>query len=151
MLVLERRQGQSIFIGDNVRIVVTGQKGPFVSLGIDAPQSVQIVRGEIYGTSVNVKRREAPVAEDTSLFESIKEMQIGDGQISGLSPIEAFTLGAEFADVSARLQTHYEKFTRAIRFANLDRVKSVAEKNGWIVLVREIGPEWVEMTFDLYD
>jgi len=49
MLILTRRQAESIIIGDNViRITVLGIKGNQVRIGIDAPDDVVILREELY-------------------------------------------------------------------------------------------------------
>lgn len=48
MLVLSRRLGENIRIGDDIKVVVLDVKGGQVKLGIDAPQSVQVHRQEIY-------------------------------------------------------------------------------------------------------
>jgi carbon storage regulator CsrA len=47
MLVLSRKVGQEIFIGDNVRITVTKVSGNRVTLGVEAPDHVRILRGEL--------------------------------------------------------------------------------------------------------
>ena len=48
MLVLTRRAGESIVIGDDVRVVVLDVRGETVRIGIEAPRSVQVHRAEIY-------------------------------------------------------------------------------------------------------
>ena len=48
MLVLTRRTGESIVIGDDVRVVVLEVRGDTVRLGIEAPRSVQVHRAEVY-------------------------------------------------------------------------------------------------------
>lgn len=48
MLVLTRRTGESIVIGDEVRVVVLEVRGDTVRLGIEAPRSVQVHRAEVY-------------------------------------------------------------------------------------------------------
>lgn len=48
MLVLTRRAGESIVIGDDVRVVVLDSRGETVRLGIEAPRSVQVHRAEVY-------------------------------------------------------------------------------------------------------
>ncbi len=48
MLVLTRRAGESIVIGDDVRVVVLEVRGDTVRLGIEAPRSVQVHRAEVY-------------------------------------------------------------------------------------------------------
>ena len=47
MLVLARRKGEEVLIGDGVRIVVISVKGSLVRLGFDVPREVPIRRGEI--------------------------------------------------------------------------------------------------------
>lgn len=47
MLVLTRKVGESICIGDNITIVVTKSAGNRVTLGIEAPRDVRIIRGEL--------------------------------------------------------------------------------------------------------
>ncbi len=48
MLVLTRRLGEAITIGENIRIVVVDISGHQVKLGIDAPKEVEIYREELY-------------------------------------------------------------------------------------------------------
>lgn len=48
MLILGRRPGQSIMIGDNIEVKVLGWKDGQVSIGITAPKHVAILRSEIY-------------------------------------------------------------------------------------------------------
>jgi len=47
MLILSRKQGEEILIGDNIRLVVNRISGKRVILGIAAPDGVHIVRGEL--------------------------------------------------------------------------------------------------------
>lgn len=47
MLVLSRKDGEEIVIGNNVRVEVLSIKGNTVRLGIKAPKEVPIVRGEL--------------------------------------------------------------------------------------------------------
>jgi carbon storage regulator len=48
MLVLSRKENESIVIGDDVVIVVVGIRQDKVRLGIDAPKSVSVHRREVY-------------------------------------------------------------------------------------------------------
>ena len=47
MLVLSRKIGEKVVIGDGIVLVVKRILGQRVTLGIEAPQSVRIVRGEL--------------------------------------------------------------------------------------------------------
>lgn len=47
MLVLTRKQGEKIKIGDNITVTVLGVRGGVLKLGIDAPPHVRILRGEL--------------------------------------------------------------------------------------------------------
>lgn len=48
MLILTRRVGESVVIGDDVTITVLGVKGNQVRIGVDAPRDVAVHRQEIY-------------------------------------------------------------------------------------------------------
>ena len=47
MLVLSRKEGEKLVIGDNVVITVNRISGNRVAIGIEAPREVSIVRGEL--------------------------------------------------------------------------------------------------------
>lgn len=77
MLVLSRKRGQSLNIGDNVRIVVVDVAGDTVRLGIEAPPEVAVHRSEIY-RAVREENRSA-VAPRAVLKDLVKER--GEGEI----------------------------------------------------------------------
>lgn len=48
MLILTRRIGETVMVGDDVSITVLGVKGNQVRVGISAPKSIAVHREEIY-------------------------------------------------------------------------------------------------------
>ncbi|MBT7444783.1 MAG: carbon storage regulator CsrA [Methylococcales bacterium] len=56
MLILTRRVGESLMIGDEVTVTVLGVKGNQVRVGVNAPKEVSVHREEIYE---RIKREES--------------------------------------------------------------------------------------------
>ena len=52
MLILTRRVGEAMKLGEDITVTVLGVRGNQVRIGIDAPKSVAIQREEIYRTAV---------------------------------------------------------------------------------------------------
>ena len=58
MLILTRRVGESVMIGDDVIITVLGVKGNQARVGIAAPKSVPVHREEVFERIQAIKNRE---------------------------------------------------------------------------------------------
>jgi len=48
MLILTRRVGETIMVGDEVQVTVLGIKGNQIRIGINAPETIAVHREEIY-------------------------------------------------------------------------------------------------------
>ncbi len=68
MLILTRKIGESIVVGDHIRVVVVEVKGRQVRLGVEAPDDTKIYRGEIF---------------DRIQKENSRASQVGTADLSG--------------------------------------------------------------------
>ena len=66
MLVLTRKLGESIRIGDNIVVKIVDLDGRHVKLGIEAPKSISVNREEIYDR-IQQENREASTPVDVNL------------------------------------------------------------------------------------
>lgn len=82
MLILTRKLGESIAIGDQIRISVLGIRGRQVRLGIDAPSDVIVHREEIY-LKIQAENRKASGTIADDLMGMVKMIK---GKISGEDP-----------------------------------------------------------------
>jgi carbon storage regulator len=80
VLILTRRLGESVVIGDAIRIHILGVEGERVKLGIEAPREVTIVRSELLE-----RVREA----------NLEAAQTGPAKRRTLPPVLQRTLGAK--------------------------------------------------------
>ena len=64
MLILTRRVGESVVIGDDIGVTILGVKGNQVRIGITAPKDVTVHRQEIY-ERIKSEQEAAPPTEPT--------------------------------------------------------------------------------------
>lgn len=72
MLILQRKEGESLFIGDEVEITVLGVESGRVRLAIQAPRSVTILRSEL---KVAAQTNREAAEEETSPLELLGMLQ----------------------------------------------------------------------------
>ncbi len=70
MLVLNRKAGESIRIGDEIELKIVSVEGGQVKLGIDAPKHVEIHRQEVYA-AIQEENKEATMFSE-NLLELLK-------------------------------------------------------------------------------
>ncbi len=81
MLVLTRRSGESVMVGDDVVITVLETRGDVVRLGILAPRSVQVHREEVY-RELQRANREAASPSDVAVQALTRYLRPSGGRSS---------------------------------------------------------------------
>jgi carbon storage regulator len=66
MLILTRRVGEAVMIGEEVTVTVLGVKGNQVRIGVNAPKTVSVHREEIFDRIKN-ERTDSPVRANPTL------------------------------------------------------------------------------------
>lgn len=74
MLILTRKIGESIQVGDHIRIKIIDIGRHYVKIGIDAPKSVKVHREEIY-ERIKDENISAGQTEEHPLMEAAKTLQ----------------------------------------------------------------------------
>lgn len=75
MLVLSRRVGESIVVGDDVTITILEVRGDVVRVGIDAPRSISVQRAELLAEVEDTNRAAASPSDAAvaNLSEALKQ------------------------------------------------------------------------------
>jgi carbon storage regulator len=90
MLILTRKQGESITIGDDIKVTVLGVYGRQVRLGVDAPIKVVVHREEVYLKIKEENRKARSIKTDLAgLARLIK------GKVKGPAPDHPASGGIE--------------------------------------------------------
>lgn len=67
MLILTRRPGESVYLGDNIRVTVLSLQGKQVKLGLEVPTDMVVYRDEVYRRVVEENRMALAVNNDDLL------------------------------------------------------------------------------------
>lgn len=86
MLILTRRAGEAVMVGDEVKVVVLGAWGSQVRLGIDAPRTVAVHREEIYERVKREENLRPPSGHDTPLPLDEADEEIFLEKLRALTP-----------------------------------------------------------------
>jgi carbon storage regulator len=82
MLILTRKIGESIRIGDNVVVKIVSLDNRHVKIGIDAPRSVSVNREEIY-QKIQSENQEAAEAPKSGSIQDIAQLLKGSSKEKG--------------------------------------------------------------------
>ena len=77
LLVLTRKAGESIQLGDEIQVTILSVNGQSVKMGITAPKDVIVHREEIYEKIVEENRRAAAIAKNASALRQFGGFQHG--------------------------------------------------------------------------
>ena len=74
MLILTRRVGESVYIGDDIRLTVLGVRGTQVRVGIHAPKNIPVHREEIYYRIRNEDLTESEIRDAERQASELEEV-----------------------------------------------------------------------------
>lgn len=69
MLVISRKQGEALYLADNIKITVVSVSGDKAVLGIDAPKDIKIIREELAATIESNRASASTPIEDGQISD----------------------------------------------------------------------------------
>jgi carbon storage regulator len=91
MLVLNRGVDEKINIGDSIVVTILGIDGDRVKIGIQAPQDVKILRGEIYlavKDQIKIQEDMAQNSKENEAFDALRKILVEEA-VKEVSPEQA--------------------------------------------------------------
>jgi carbon storage regulator len=79
MLVIQRKRGERLFIGDDIEVVVTDVSKYGVRIGIIAPRAKRVVRAEVRESVERLNRAAADTRVDQ--LDALFPLDVGDGLV----------------------------------------------------------------------
>jgi carbon storage regulator len=75
MLILSRRPGESLTIGDDVVVTVVGVNGNQIRLGITAPREVRVLREEVHKAMLEENQAAAGLDSNRRLGDAVRQLR----------------------------------------------------------------------------
>jgi carbon storage regulator len=79
MLILTRKPGESLYIGDRIKVTIVESKGNQIRIGIDAPRETPIYREEIYLQILQENQRAASIGEEGDMQGLVEGWKTDNG------------------------------------------------------------------------
>lgn len=75
MLILSRKIGEKIIIGNNIELTIIDMKDGQVRLGIQAPRDITVFRKELYN-EVQSENQEATIIKEENILSTLKKEKL---------------------------------------------------------------------------
>jgi carbon storage regulator len=103
MLILTRKPGESLYIGD-VKVTIVELKGHQIRIGIDAPPEIRIYREEIYLQILDENRKAAEAAASSPQAYAAFDSNSGENdkkrQVPAISSLSSFSSSSRSSGMS---------------------------------------------------
>ena len=129
MLILTRKPGESLYIGDNLKVTIVEIKGNQIRVGIDAPPEYRIYREEIYLQILEENKKAAEAGISGDALEQLSgswrgSAKDGSGEAKTRNSKRVAITGRPGKQIEARAKTEQ---ARAKAAADRERMMDLAE------------------------
>lgn len=83
MLILTRKKGESIFVGDEIEVIITEIRRSSVRIGVKAPKGLPVYRKEVHDKILEENQKAAKTRVNTSALDKLNEilnLKLGGGK-----------------------------------------------------------------------